>query len=96
MAAGRTVARVACAPDAGDGPGGLGSRLSAALDTTLAGFDGTVIGERLPAETWESPVLHRPRADASILAPLVRGVRDAFDPGRLLNPGILGTAGGEA
>jgi glycolate oxidase FAD binding subunit len=46
-------------------------------------FDGVRVGERLPAGVW--PALPSPVGDR-----LSRGVRRAFDPGRLLNPGILG------
>ncbi|HET7187790.1 MAG TPA: FAD-binding protein [Gemmatimonadaceae bacterium] len=45
---------------------------------------GTVIVERLPAALW--PSLVAPAA----ADPLSVGVRNAFDPDRLLNPGILG------
>jgi glycolate dehydrogenase FAD-binding subunit len=41
------------------------------------------VGERLPAAAWE--VLPPPANDR-----LSRGIRDAFDPDRILNPGILG------
>lgn len=50
----------------------------------LLRLDDTCIVERLPAALW--PSLVRPTA-ADALS--VR-VRDAFDPGRVLNPGILG------
>jgi glycolate oxidase FAD binding subunit len=45
---------------------------------------GTAIVERLPASLW--PSLVPPAA----VDPLSVGVRDAFDPHRILNPGILG------
>jgi glycolate oxidase FAD binding subunit len=47
-------------------------------------FDGTVIYERLPPALW--PLLTR-RHSAH---PLAATVRAAFDPDRILNPGILG------
>ena len=52
-----------------------------------APFGGTRIAERLPGELW-------PRSTASgardaVHERLSRGVRLAFDPGRVLNPGIL-------
>jgi FAD/FMN-containing dehydrogenase len=46
--------------------------------------DGTMIAERLPAPLWASLV-----APAATDA-LSRRVRAAFDPDRILNPGILG------
>jgi glycolate oxidase FAD binding subunit len=45
---------------------------------------GTAIVERLPAALW--PALVAPAA----ADPLSAGVRNAFDPDRILNPGILG------
>jgi glycolate oxidase FAD binding subunit len=44
----------------------------------------TRIFERLPADDWRS------FAPSAVADKLSRGVRDAFDPDRLLNPGILG------
>jgi glycolate oxidase FAD binding subunit len=44
----------------------------------------TSVVERLPAELWPALV------PAAASDPLSVGVRDAFDPDRLLNPGILG------
>lgn len=84
MSLGRTVARVSCA--SGSSPLGLQQR--------LAGFSGTVVAERLAEAEWQAPVLNRRHTD-SIVFRLHRGVRDAFDPGRLLNTGILGAAGGD-
>ena len=55
----------------------------ATITTTLA-TAGTVVGERLPAGCW-----------TVLIAPVDRlslGVRTAFDPHALLNPGILGGA----
>ncbi len=45
---------------------------------------GTVIGERLPAAVWQS-LGPGPASDL-----LSRDLRAAFDPGRVLNPGIFG------
>lgn len=47
-------------------------------------IDATCIVERLPAGLWPALI---PPAAADALS---RGVRDAFDPDRILNPGILG------
>lgn len=47
-------------------------------------FDGTRIYERLPAELW--PAL----APTAMHGAIDRGIRAAFDPHHLLNPGILG------
>ncbi len=46
----------------------------------------SIIGERMPAPLW--PSLTR----ATDTAPLVERIRQAFDPDRLLNPGLLGAA----
>lgn len=54
------------------------------LATVLAGFASRVIAERAPAQLWSSRPLAHP-AD-----PLQSRIRDAFDPHRILNPGILG------
>ena len=45
---------------------------------------GTAVVERLPAPLWASLV------PPAAVDPLSVGVRDAFDPHRILNPGILG------
>jgi glycolate oxidase FAD binding subunit len=77
MTAGRGVARVVL-PD-------VHAPTSALLAALASPFPGTRIYERLPAALW--PAL-APSAAASRLA---RGVRAAFDPQRVLNPGILGS-----
>ena len=82
MSVGRTVARVHVRP--GD-----------AVDAALASFDGTTVGERMPPGCWQAPWLSRRLATVPATR-LARGIRDAFDPARILNPGILGAAGGEA
>ena len=46
--------------------------------------DATMVAERLPAPLWRSLV---PGAASDALS---RGIRDAFDPDHLMNPGILG------
>ncbi|HEY8794155.1 MAG TPA: hypothetical protein VIM15_04345, partial [Gemmatimonadaceae bacterium] len=49
----------------------------------IARCEGTHIFERLPADSWcEVP--------SRVNDPLSRAVRDAFDPARILNRGILG------
>lgn len=55
-----------------------------AIEILRAGTRDTRIFERLPASLW--PVL----APSRVTDRLSRGVRAAFDPHRLLNPGILG------
>jgi glycolate oxidase FAD binding subunit len=57
------------------------SRLDAALGVP---FDGTTIYERQPATRWSAA------APSPVRGRLARGVRLAFDPHHLLNPGILG------
>lgn len=58
----------------------------AELRQRLQGVDCTRIFEVLPAESW--PLL----AASAVTDPLSRRVRDAFDPQRRLNRGILGEA----
>ena len=48
--------------------------------------DFTILGERLPLPLWDA--LHRTRSTDT----LSRRVKSAFDPGQVLNPGILGDA----
>ena len=74
---GRGVVRVVLPLD--DGPSD--ASLRAALEIP---FDGTRIYERLPAALW--PAL----APTAMHGPLDRGVKAAFDPHHLLNPGIFG------
>jgi len=57
---------------------------SALLDLPEPGHDLSRIFERLPAEAW------RILAPGPVNDRLSTRVREAFDPGRLLNPGILG------
>jgi FAD/FMN-containing dehydrogenase len=61
-------------------PAGARNEVTRAL---MAPFDGVRIGERLPAHAWS--VIPAPAMDR-----LSRGIRAAFDPTHLLNPGILG------
>jgi glycolate oxidase FAD binding subunit len=49
----------------------------------IARSEGTHIFERLPADSWSA-------VSSRVNDPLSRAVRDAFDPGRILNRGILG------
>lgn len=53
------------------------------LFAAVARFEGTVIHERLPAARWRD-------VPGALRHRLARGVRAAFDPRRILNPGILG------
>lgn len=62
------------------------SRLEAAHLATLRDAGCTVIFERLPATRW--PVLALPTASDH----LSRGLRRVFDPGGVLNPGVLGVS----
>jgi FAD/FMN-containing dehydrogenase len=73
----RSVARVAV-------PNTDGAIASTAVDALRAGTRDIRIFERLPASLW--PMLSPGGASDA----LSRGVRAAFDPHRLLNPGILG------
>ena len=75
----RAVARVILPHADGDLP-------SAAVDALQATARGVRIFERLPASLW------RTLSPDVVSDALSRGVRDAFDPHRLLNPGILGDA----
>jgi glycolate oxidase FAD binding subunit len=61
-----------------------GAPADSALEILRAGSRGTRIIERLPARLWAS------LAPSAVDDRLSRGVRAAFDPHRLLNPGILG------
>ena len=61
-----------------------GSPAPGALEILRAGSRETRVFERLPARLWAS------LAPSAVNDRLSRGVRAAFDPHRLLNPGILG------
>jgi FAD/FMN-containing dehydrogenase len=52
-------------------------------DLTTIPFDGTRIFERLPAPAWT-------QVPSSLHSPLEQRIKSAFDPGGILNPGILG------
>lgn len=56
---------------------------TAPLLERIARCEGTHIFERLPADSWSA-------VPSRVNDPLSRAVRDAFDPGRILNRGILG------
>lgn len=71
---GRGIARVVLPEREGGSP-------RAALERP---FDGTRIYERLPAALW--PLLARPATSDR----LSRGIKRAYDPQHILNPGILG------
>jgi glycolate oxidase FAD binding subunit len=73
----RSVARVVLP----NGPNGL---VTGAADALRSIARETRIFERLPASEWQA------FAPSAVTDNLSRGVRDAFDPDRLLNPGILG------
>jgi glycolate oxidase FAD binding subunit len=61
-----------------------GAPSEGALEILRAGTRETRVFERLPARLWAS------LAPSAVNARLSRGVRAAFDPHRLLNPGSLG------
>ena len=73
----RSVARVILAHTGGDLAAGASAALRAEVRHTR-------IFERLPASLWSS------LAPTAVSDRVSRGVRAAFDPHRLLNPGILG------
>lgn len=77
------VPDVSTARDGGRGHvlGGVQERLARAL---TAAFDGTRIFERAPAAIWRS------FAPTAVADRLSRGIKAAYDPHCLLNPGILG------
>jgi FAD/FMN-containing dehydrogenase len=61
------------------------------VDAPTGGASPTLVVERLPARLW--PTVGA-RLDAGRARdPLSRRVRLAFDPGRVLNPGVLGELG---
>ena len=72
--AGRGIVRVLL-PDGDDARAALPAMQAAAH---------AFVAERMPAARW------RELAPTAVNDPLARGVRSAFDPHRLLNPGILG------
>ena len=68
---------------ANSGTGGI-SELNAsglALDRPV---EGSFVFERLPAETWKTV------SPSVVSDPLSQGIKRAYDPLNLLNPGILG------
>ena len=65
-------------------PHNAGAPSEAALELLRGGSRDTRIFERLPTTLW--PVL----APSRVTDRLSQGIRNAFDPHRLLNPGILG------
>lgn len=77
------VPDVSTARDGGRGHvlGGVQERLTRAL---TASFDGTRIFERAPAAIWRS------FAPSVVTDRLSQGIKAAYDPHSLLNPGILG------
>ena len=61
-----------------------GDALNPSLAAALAAVASHVVAERAPAQLWSARPLAHP-AD-----PLQSRIRDAFDPHRILNSGILG------
>jgi len=65
----------------GSTPGAAAEMASLSLDGPV---EGSFVFERLPPETWET-------ISPSVVGdPLSRGIRKAYDPFNVLNPGILG------
>lgn len=93
LAVDRTVARVTLPRRVDESDAAFAARVANLLRITMTDFDGTCIGERLPPGAWDA--VPRPRSDSDVLARLATGVRNAFDPARILNRGILGAAGGD-
>jgi hypothetical protein len=80
----RGTLRIALSADETDGVHGSGAIGSAGDFHTTGNGSSEVIFERLPAEIWEM-------ASPSVVSdPLSQGVKQAFDPHNILNPGILG------
>ncbi|MDQ3673895.1 MAG: FAD-binding protein [Gemmatimonadota bacterium] len=76
----RGIVRIAVTDSA---PGAVGD-LSAAGLALEHPVEGSFVFERLPAETWKT-------VSPSVVAdPLSQGIKRAYDPLNLLNPGILG------
>jgi glycolate oxidase FAD binding subunit len=73
----RGVVRIAVRSNADAGPGMAGLALDGPVE-------GSFVFERLPAETWKavSPTV--------VADPLSQGIKRAYDPFNVLNPGILG------
>lgn len=92
LAIGRTVARVTVPAHEAEANDRFGARIETTLAHALSSFDGTCVAERLPGAAWSA--VRRPAPSAARIR-LTQGVRSAFDPARLLNPGILGADGGE-
>ena len=94
LSVGRTVARITVPRAPQETADAFGARVGSALDYAVRGFDGACLAERVPPRSWSAKALQRPPVSAT-LAQLERRMRAAFDPAHLLNPGILGAAGGE-
>jgi len=80
----RGTLRIALSTDATDGVQGTGAIGSAGDFHTTGNGSSEVIFEKLPVEIWQmiSPSV--------VSDPLSQGVKRAFDPHTILNPGILG------
>jgi glycolate oxidase FAD binding subunit len=83
-AVGRGVVRIILPGDTGFGLPSFGAAPSAGG----GGPAPSLVVERLPAGLW--PTLGARLAPGRARDPLSRRVRAAFDPGRILNPGVLG------
>ncbi|MEX2111107.1 MAG: FAD-binding protein [Gemmatimonadaceae bacterium] len=74
----RGVVRIVVARSA---PAGNGELAGLALDAPV---EGSFVFERLPAETWKTV------SPSVVSDPLSQGIKKAYDPFNVLNPGILG------
>jgi len=66
---------------AGSASGAVGETAGLALDRPV---EGSFVFERLPADTWKTV------SPSVVSDPLSQGIKRAYDPLNLLNPGILG------
>ncbi|HMI45858.1 MAG TPA: hypothetical protein VK491_06805, partial [Gemmatimonadaceae bacterium] len=78
------VLRLIVGAGGGDGDGGI-SAIGGSQDLQKNGANASdVIFEKLPAEVW------REVSPSVVSDDLSRGIKRAFDPHHILNPGILG------
>ncbi|MFN2636387.1 MAG: FAD-binding oxidoreductase [Gemmatimonadaceae bacterium] len=82
----RGVLRIVTLPQTADAEPASEPTISRSFDLPSRDehFDSVVVFEKLPAEVW--PIV----APSVVANPLSRGIKKAYDPHRILNPGILG------